>query len=159
MSPSKKSKVDEEVVKQNFFLKTAHKQITEFEKGVIVQGRNDGWNHRDLAKLTGRSKTTVGDVLKRYDETGEFGREEGSGRKRKISDTDVDYAEIYMKRHRHCTVDEIRERCGLRHVHRSTISRALARRGLMTSVWQRRKPFVSLRNRTKRLKFAREHLH
>ncbi len=133
-------------------------QLSDFQKGRIVQAKRCGWTQSQISEDLDVNQSTVSRFLKNYNENGDHDRREGSGRKRKLSQTEVEYIELNIKRNRSITREEIRRYLGFRHVSRSTISRALARSGRVSSRYQTRKPFVSIKNIRKRLKFAKEHL-
>ena len=144
-----------------FFKMNPHesfKQLSDFEKGRIVQGIMDGKTQKDIAELLGKNQSSISRFLKQYDETGDYQRVAGAGKKRKMSERDDNYVIQTIKRNRNITRDEIRRDFGFSNVSNSTISRAIKRSGKAMSVWQTKKPFISLKNIRKRVKFARAHL-
>jgi transposase len=144
-----------------FFKMNPHesfKQLSDFEKGRIVQGIMDGKTQKDIAELLGKNQSSFSRFLKQYDETGDYQRVAGAGKKRKMSERDDNYVIQTIKRNRNITRDEIRRDFGFSNVSNSTISGAIKRSGKAMSVWQTKKPFISLKNIRKRVKFARAHL-
>jgi len=144
-----------------FFKMNPHesfKQLSDFEKGRIVQGIMDGKTQKDIAELLGKNQSSISRFLKQYDKTGDYQRVAGAGKKRKMSERDDNYVIQTIKRNRNITRDEIRRDFGFSNVSNSTISRAIKRSGKAMSVWQTKKPFISLKNIRKRVKFARAHL-
>jgi transposase len=132
------------------------KQLTLFEKGQIIAYNAQNLSIRTIANLIGRGKSSVESVTKRYRETGEYERLPGSGRKRKILDSEVDHMVLSVKRNRKITLNELREGLAADSVHKATISRALARSGRVENVWQTKKPFVSNKNQKIRKKWCQE---
>jgi IS30 family transposase len=127
-------------------------QLSDFEKGRIVQGNIDGQTQKYLACMLGKNQSSISRFLKHYNTTGDYQRVEGSGKKRKLSKGDENYIIQTVKRHRDITRDEMRKDHGFSNVSNSTISRSIKRTGKAMSVWQTKKPFVSIKNMRKRVK-------
>ncbi len=124
---------------------------------MIVAFRHMKLPFEEISNLIQKSKTSIGDFYRRYSATGDYNRQEGSGGKRKISDTDIEHMELAIKRDRHISRKELSELIGAQDVTLATISTALKRSGLVRNGFQSRKPFVNEKNRKKRLKWCRIH--
>ena len=87
-----------------------------------------------------RHENTVANFIRKYKETNDYHHTSGSGRKRKISESDVNYMLTSIKRKRTMTLEELRQLVGGNKVSKWTVSRALNRSGRLTSVIQKRRP-------------------
>jgi predicted transcriptional regulator len=130
------------------------KQLSDFEKGRIVQADENGLTQQQISDALGVSQSSVSRFLKHYEATGDYQRQEGSGRKRKLSERDVAYITSNIKRYRNMRED-IRHNLGFQHVSKSTITRSLARSGKVSSRFQTRKAFASLKNIRQRMNLPR----
>jgi transposase len=130
-----------------------------FDKGQIIAYHDENLSLKDIADRIGSDKATVHRNIKRFRETGEYARKTGSGRKRKISDAEVDHMILSIKRDRNISLNELKQDLDDTSVHNSTISRALGRNGRVKNVWQTKKPFVSKKNQNKRKKWCRERIN
>ena len=126
------------------------------DKGQIVAFNHCKWSGQEIADYLEVGKSTINDFLKKYRETGSYMRSQGSGRKRKISDSDSNYMLLSIKKNRHITLNELK-RSLPENISKSTISRTVHRTGKVKNIWQTRKPFVSKKNIRKRLSWCQEH--
>jgi IS30 family transposase len=56
-------------------------QLSDFEKGRIVQGNIDGQTQKYLACMLGKNQSSISRFLKHYNTTGDYQRVEGSGKR------------------------------------------------------------------------------
>ncbi len=114
---------------------------------------------REMAKTLGVAKTTVWNILKKKERTGELSNTKRPGRPRKTTVVDDRIILSLVKKTPFTTVGQIKntlQEVGVC-VSKSTIKRRLHQseyRGFTT----RCKPLVSLKNRKARLEFAKRHL-
>ena len=78
------------------------------DKGQIVAFNHCKWSGQEIADYLEVGKSTINDFLKKYRETGSYMRSQGSGRKRKISDSDSNYMLLSIKKNRHITLNELK---------------------------------------------------
>ena len=64
-----------------------HRELSEFERGVIVGCFISGKSQREITVLTGHPKTTVADTIARYRDTGSSSTSARCGRPKIISDS------------------------------------------------------------------------
>jgi len=132
-------------------------QLSEFEKGQIVAFDKCNWSLTLIAKEISRSKPSISNFLKKYKETGDYTRTEGSGRKRKTTDSQDKEIVQYSKKQRTASAKIIKKELNL-NVSKQTICNRLHEKGFW-SHFQLKKPYVSEVNQKKRLEFAHEHLN
>lgn len=123
----------------------------------VVDDRNEGLSYRKLAEKYKLSVSGVRKICMKYEEYGQVENIEGRGRKRK---TTVRYDKLIIreaKKKPTVSSREIAETLNLS-VSTKTIRRRLNESGLLSRL-QRKKPFISEKNKAKRIKFAKEHLN
>ncbi|MCP3851679.1 MAG: hypothetical protein GY694_15775 [Gammaproteobacteria bacterium] len=134
-------------------------QLLEFEKGQILAYDKLGMSQRRIAKELGKSNACISKFLKRYKETGEYKRKVGSGRKRALSSAEERAVVKLARKKRKITSGEIRNALDLTsRVSNQTIRNVIHASGGIGS-FQTKKPFISERNRVKRVEWATEHLN
>ena len=106
--------------------------MDDFEKGRIYQAHLFGWNNQQIAFHFNRGVSTIADFLKKMKETNDYHRKKGTGKKRKLSDSDVRYAQQLITRNRGIKRSEIVARLG-KNIHVSTVTRAFQRSGFTAS--------------------------
>lgn len=131
------------------------KQFSDFTKGRIVGLDEAGIPQRRIAEKIGCNVSNISRFLKKYKETCFWGRKKGSGRKRALTDRDDSHIRLIAKRKRLTTAKEIKSALSL-DVSCQTIRNRFHEIGF-SSHFQVKKPFVSPKNRKKRLKWAKEH--
>uniref|UniRef100_A0A8C5M9G9 Transposase n=1 Tax=Leptobrachium leishanense TaxID=445787 RepID=A0A8C5M9G9_9ANUR len=136
-------------------LKMRSKELPLSEKQAIISLKKQNKRTRTL----GVAKTTVWNILKKKERTGELSNTKRPGRPRKTTVVDDRRILSLVKKTPFTTVGHIKntlQEVGVC-VSKSTIKRRLHQseyRGFTT----RRKPLVSLKNRKARLEFAKQHL-
>lgn len=134
---------------------------SEKDRQYILKLHNDGSSNKKIAELTGVSARTVRRILQRHRETGSAGVKKRSGRPSKTNSRYDRRLKILstMDPFKNAT-DLAKEMATVSECKISTrsIRRKLNKAGLKGCI-VKKKPFVSEKNRKKRLKFAKEHLH
>lgn len=125
----------------------------------ILNLRLSGLPYRSIAIKVGCSIGTVSNILKQHRETGSVQPESRNVKKKKLTTKDEKYLELLSVRDRRVTIPILTEMYNASvqiKVSRSTVQRALKRRGLIGRV-AARKPFLRPQNVKKRLAFALAH--
>ena len=65
------------------------KHMTEFQYGEIIAYSKQGLSISEIAKLTCIPKSTIGDRIRKYRDTGEICRKRGSGRSNALNNDDI----------------------------------------------------------------------
>jgi len=131
-------------------------QLSEFEKGQIVAYRDCGLTLRDIGKKLNRHNGPICKFLKKYNITGDYTRNAGSGRKRKLTTAQDEEIIRFAKRNRKVTAKELKTRFNF-DVCLNTIRNRLHEYGFKIC-FQVKKAFVSEKNRLIRLRWAKEHV-
>ncbi len=140
-------------------VKMRSKELSLSVKQAIIRLKKQNKPIRDRAKTLGVAKTTVWNILKKKERTGELSNTKRPGRPRKTTVVDDRRILSLVKKTPFTTVGQIKntlQEVGVC-VSKSTIKRRLHQseyRGFTT----RCKPLVSLKNRKARLEFAKRHL-
>lgn len=125
----------------------------------IVSFSFEGKSCREIAKMLKVGKSTVSDLLKKYNSGGGLSDRPRSGRPRKTTqkiDRVIRRKSVAdVRKTATCIAEELRQE-NLSDVSRSTVSRRLRDFGLFGRVGVR-KPFISKKNKAARLQFARDH--
>ncbi len=135
------------------------KELSLSVKQAIIRLKKQNKPIREIAKTLGVAKTTVWNILKKKERTGELSNTKRPGRPRKTTVVDDRRILSLVKKTPFTTVGQIKntlQEVGVC-VSKSTIKRRLHQseyRGFTT----RCKPLVSLKNRKARLEFAKRHL-
>jgi transposase len=130
-------------------------------RAKIVTLRHENHSFRRIGEIVGRSRNACHQACKLFQDTGSYSDRQRSGRPPKTTDrVDRIIRRLSERDRRKTAVDIQREIAGYEGAQVSvwTVRRRLNRFGLHGRV-ARKKPFVSLRNRKRRLTFARMHLH
>ncbi len=134
-------------------------QLPVLEKGQIIAYDRMGLTQRKIAKELGRTQSSVCRFLKRYKESGKYKRKEGSGRKRKLTAAQQKKIVRLARNNRKITSEEILDALHLKkRVTNQTVRNVIHASGGIGS-FQTKKPFISERNRIKRVEWATEHLN
>ncbi len=140
-------------------VKMRSKELSLSVKQAIIRLKKQNKPIREIAKTLGVAKTTVWNILKKKERTGELSNTKRPGRPRKTTVVDDRIILSLVKKTPFTTVGQIKntlQEVGVC-VSKSTIKRRLHQseyRGFTT----RCKPLVSLKNRKARLEFAKRHL-
>lgn len=126
----------------------------------IIALREKNFSIRDIADMLNFSKSTVGDIVKRYKEQGDTSVKWQTGRPKVLNEADKRYILSLVKKNPKISAPalktEINQHLG-KDVSAQTIRRAIHENGYNGRV-ARKKPFVSDVNRKKRLNFAKEYI-
>ncbi len=138
-------------------------QLTEIDKGKIIAYHNAGWNVTTIGREIGRAHKTVTRALWKYHQHGEITRKPGSGRRQKLSLQTQRAMGRAVQANRFLTATalqtEFRLNEGPNRVCSRTIHRAITRVRGFVSYWAAKKPFISERNRRKRLAWCHDKLN
>ncbi len=140
-------------------VKMRSKELSLSVKQAIIRLKKQNKPIREIAKTLGVAKTTVWNILKKKERTGELSNTKRPGRPRKTTVVDNRRILSLVNKTPFTTVGQIKntlQEVGVC-VSKSTIKRRLHQseyRGFTT----RCKPLVSLKNRKARLEFAKRHL-
>ncbi len=140
-------------------VKMRSKELSLSVKQAIIRLKKQNKPIREIAKTLGVAKTTVWNILKKKERTGELSNTKRPGRPRKTTVVDDRRILSLVKKTPFTTVGQIKntlQEVGVC-VSKSTIKRRLHQseyRGFTT----RCKPLVSLKNRKARLEFVKRHL-
>ena len=135
------------------------KRLTSFEKGRIMQMRNNGNTTFFIMQELGKSRSTINDFILRMSKGGNIERIESSGRKRKTTPRDDKLIVRQVLKSRRVSCPSIREDLGFQNVSVSTIQRRIKETGRFVSTWTKRKPYVSAANRKRRVEWCKARLH
>jgi transposase len=133
-------------------------KITYSEKLQIVAWKEGGISSSIIAKKLDRTLRGVNAFLARFAKSGSYEDAKLTGRPRKTTKTDDQHIVIAMKRKRDITAAKIKEDLGL-NIHEQTVRNRIRESGEFQSYWTMKKPWVSEKNRKKRLQWAQEHLN
>ena len=125
----------------------------------IVILAEDGRSVRYIANLLNLAKSTVHDALRRYQNTGQYTRRPGSGRKRILNERDERFLTLSVLRERSLTSNVLAGRLVAARgteISSRSVRRVLKENGL-TSRKQVQCPLLTPANKTARLRFATEH--
>jgi len=134
------------------------KELTEFERGVIVGGWLFGHSEREIEEKTGHPKTTVHRTIEKYRETGTTDPLPRSGRPPVLTSRDKRHLEMIVRSNRRQTTRQVHQnfvQSSGTVVSLSTVKRALYDAGYNSRV-AARKPFISPKNKRDRLQWCRE---
>ena len=101
------------------------KRLTSFEKGRIMQMRNNGNTTFFIMQELGKSRSTINDFILRTSKGGNIERVESSGRKRKTTPRDDKLIVRQVLKSRRVSCPSIREDLGFQNVLVSTIQRRI----------------------------------
>jgi len=105
-----------------------------------------------------RLLSTVYRVIAKVEREKDFKRKTCSGKKSKTSDREIKMIIQEVKKNPSITGNLIRKNLGMEHISERTVRRRINSHSEFASYWKVKKPFVSIMNRRKRLKWATEHL-
>jgi len=135
------------------------RELTDFERGLIVGLSKGEFSYREIAKELGIPKSTVGDVVKKYNEQGLTTTASRSGRPEILSEYEKKNLIKVAKENRFNTLEELTETFNTTlniSVSNRTIQRTLHKEGYSGHA-AKKKPFISEANRKKRYGWCRVH--
>lgn len=133
------------------------KKISLQVRNLIVRDCNNNQSQRKIAEKYGVSRGAVQNIFLKQQMHGSVADRAGKGRKRK-SDSRADARIIReIKKKPSITIREVKEKLDLP-ISDRTIRRRIAEHG-MRSHFARKRPFISVVNKKKRLAFARNHIN
>lgn len=141
------------------FLLVKMSHLNELVVVKVVTLANEGRKQKDIAQMLGIHQSTVSHVVQRYDETGEYRRRPGQGRKRCTTQRDDRYVQLQALRNRTFTAPQLKnELLNTRQVNVSvkTVRRRLKEAGLNPKR-PAKVPRLLPHHKTARLQFARAH--
>jgi transposase len=125
------------------------------QKAQVVALHRSGRKTSALASEFNVSRRTIQKTIQKVVDRGTYERKRGSGRPRKLTESDQRLLRRVTLNERRATLDQITVMCGL-NVSCHTIRRRLHGMGIFSRV-AKRKPFVSSLQQARRLAFARQH--
>jgi transposase len=133
------------------------RELTDFERGEIVGLSKGSFSQRNIAKLLDIPKSTVGDVIKKYNEQGLTTTASRSGRPEVLSEHDKRHLMNVAKENRSNTLEELTDNFNTAmniSVSNRTIQRTLHKEGYSGHA-AKKNPFISENNRKKRYGWCR----
>jgi transposase len=127
------------------------KELTDFERGEIVGLHKAKIPQRKIAEILNHPKSTVGDVIKKYNEQGLTSTIPRSGRPKILTDRDKRQLVKIIKANRNLTLVEITEKFNETlnfSISSRTVQRVLHEEGYSGHA-AKKKPFISEQNRKK----------
>lgn len=135
------------------------RNLTEHEAVRASTLLDEGYSQRFIANLLGVTHSTIGRMVRRFNETGSYSRRPGQGRKRCTNERDERFLRVYALRNRRVTSFLLKNE--LHNVRNVVISARTIRRRLKETGLNSRRPakapLLSKENRVARMRFAREH--
>lgn len=133
--------------------------LNELVAAKVVTLANDGRRQEDIAQMLRIHQSTVSRVVKRYEETVEYRRRPGQGRKRCTTQRDDRYVQLQALRNRKFTAPQLKNE--LLNTRRVNVSVKTVRRRLREAGLNPKRPAKVLwllpHHKTARLQFARAH--
>lgn len=136
------------------------KQSTLEERKIVINNYLQGKTEREIANIVSKSKSTVHDIIKRYNEDERISNKTRAAVKKKLSTRDEKFIVREVQKDPFVSAPKlatiVKNNFG-KEVHPETIRRVLRQNNLNGRV-ARKKPCISEKNRKDRLEFAREHI-
>jgi len=133
------------------------RELTDFERGEIVGLSKGGFSQRNIATILDFPKSTVGQVIKKYNEQGITTTASRSGRPKILTERDNRHLIKIAKENRNNTLEELTENFNTSmaiSVSSRTVQRILHKEGYSGHA-AKKKPFISEKNRKKRYGWCR----
>jgi len=133
------------------------RELTDFERGEIIGLYKGKHSQREIAEILDQKKSTVADIIKKYNDQGLTSTLPRSGRPNILNDRDKRQLVKITKNNRNKTLDEITENfINLLNISVSsrTIQRTLHQEGYSGHA-AKKKPFISEQNKKKRFGWCR----
>lgn len=163
VSISTKRSVVQVKVKEILLCKTkkamVRKELTVNERQIIINCHEQGKSYADINKIVGRPKSTIQNVINRYNKENRIENKVRSGRPRKLTERDERKIASIIKKDPFKSAPKIATDIQIslnKTVSPWTVARSLQRSGFK-SCTPRKKPFVSEINKKKRLDFAKDY--
>ena len=136
------------------------KETSGEQRELIVKLVNSGKSMKGVAKLIGCGKTTVFDIIKKHKQTGSVQNCPRIGRPSKITPRNRARIVRYGKESRFYSAEAIQIRLedtvGLK-IHPRSVNRVLQKGGFVSRV-PRKIPVISMKNKKKRLEYAKKYI-
>ena len=137
--------------------------LTLIEIGKIIGYSDAGWSNRKIGSKLKRNHNTISAVLKKQKETGKVIRKSGSGRPKKLSPQTARALGRAVNADRFITATALQTQFrlneGENHVSTRTIRRTITDIRGYNSYWAVKKPYISERNRQKRLLWCQDKIY
>jgi transposase len=134
------------------------RELTDFERGKVIGLYKAGESERAISKKTGYGKTTIHNIILKYNEMGAISVAPRSGCSKKLTERDKRHLKAIVTQNRRVAVDKIvkifAESTG-KVVCKNTIKKTLYEMGY-NSRTALRKPLISENNRKVRLNWVRK---
>jgi hypothetical protein len=135
------------------------KHLSTSERAQIIAWYQVLMDKSAVARLAECSEGAVRGIVRRYMDHMDVGRKPGSGRPRKTSPFQDRQMIRAMKMDRGTSGEQIRTSLGYHNVSERLIRRRLSESGEFASYWKVKTPFISERNRLRRMQWCRDHLN
>ena len=135
--------------------RTRHHPNTE-DKTTIISYYEQLKDYRKVSKASKWSYGVVQRIIKRWKEENSIARKPGQGRKRKTTSREDLYIVQQVKRNRQITLHELAKGFPGKNVSTKLVSRRINEKSELSSMWKHKAPFISNKNRIKRLKWCKE---
>ena len=133
------------------------KELTDFERGEIIGLHKGGFPQRKIADTLNHPKSTVGDIIKKFNTLGLTSTISRSDRSKILNDWDKRHLIKLIKANRNLTLAEITEKFNI--ILKFTVSDRTVQRVLHEEGYSghaaKKKPFISEKNRKKRYGWCR----
>lgn len=133
------------------------RELTDFERGEIVGLHKGGFSQKKITEILNFPKSTVGDIIKKYNELGLTSTIPRSGRPKILTERDKRHLVKIIKANRNLTLTEITEKFNKTlnfSISERTVQRVLHDEGYSGHA-AKKKPFISEQNRKKRFGWCR----
>jgi transposase len=136
-----------------------HKQLTGLEKSELVGMNTAGMSYHSIAGDTGIPYITVRDAINNYKKRCSCDRKCGSGRPRKTTLSEDHHMLLAFRRDRQSTCSEVAKDLYSNRISADTVSRRIHELSDLSSHYKSKKPFVSSKNRRRRINWCMARLH
>jgi hypothetical protein len=133
------------------------KHLSEKEKGQKLAYFDSGLSGREIATKLGRHQTTITNWYMKYTTTGNTPKGSGGTKSKKLSQRELAHVKLLCKRDPFTTIRKVKEEIGRSDICDRTLARALESYCSIKSYWAKKKPFISDKNKKKRLHWAKSH--
>ena len=127
-------------------------KLSDFERGRVVELRNQGLSQRAIAERINRSQTVIKNFLR--DQQG-YGAKNRGGRPKKLNDRDMRALRRALRQTSGLSTARLKEETGVE-VHRETVRRAIKSAGLKY-LKRLQRPALKVVHKNRRLEFGRQH--
>ena len=140
-------------------VKKGCRHLDEVRKAAVVASYEAGMSYEDIRVKFDVPRRTVYRWVKRKEDEDTLERREGSGRRRKTSATEDRHIVLSVLRDRDTTAQDVAALFGDRKVSSRLICRRIRELTDLKSHWKVKKPFISARNRKRRVRWCMDRLH